>query len=95
MNLITLGSVFDLALMPVGDGLTGYAGGNIAKAVNNSIGLKKANGLQMQADAMLEIAESNAEAGILPEKIILDQFDKAANLHKQSVAMQAKYGGKL
>lgn len=82
--------------MPVGDGLTGYAGGSFTRGIRNNMELRQqANGLKIQADAMLELAETNAEAGVLPEGVIQSQYKAAQQFFDQSEAISSKISGKF
>lgn len=87
-----LGGFFDTALMPVGDAMTGMAGGSIAKSVKNTIQLKKADQLYMQAEAALETAEANAQSVSMAES--MQQYNKAADLFKAAEAIETKVNGK-
>ncbi len=82
-----------MALMPVGDGLAGYAGGNLAKGIQNNMKLQQASDLKVQANAMLEVAEANAEAGMLPDWAIKQQYDMAGALDAKATAIEVQVNG--
>ena len=72
------GALFDLGLMPVGDGMTGMAGCSLARSI-------QARQLYSQADATLAAAEANK--GKLTSQQYVQQCNKANDLfhHAQQV----------
>jgi hypothetical protein len=91
-RLILIGGVFDLALMPAGDGLTGYAGGSLAKSIQKSIQMQEANQLYKQADALLEAVEANE--GSMTSAEYMAQNAKAQQLFDAAKNIEAKINGK-
>lgn len=85
--------IFDVALIPVGDGMTGMAGGTVASSVQSSIQLKQAGELYSRADAALQAAEANA--GKVPDAVSIQQYNTAADLFNKAQALEAKATGVL
>ena len=79
--------------MPVGDGMTGMAGGAVARSVQNSIQLRQAGELYNRADAAIQAAE--ASAGKVPDAVSIQQYNTAADLFNKAQALEAKATGVL
>lgn len=87
-----LRGIFDAALIPVGDGMTGMAGGAVARSVQSAaIQLRQAGELYSRADAALQVAEANA--GKVPDAVSIQQYNTAADLFNKAQALEAKATG--
>ncbi|CAF1493853.1 unnamed protein product, partial [Didymodactylos carnosus] len=84
------GGFFDAALMPVGDGLTGYTGGSFARSARNTMKVQQA---YSKAASALEAAEASSGTSI-PEIQVLQKFDIAKDLYTKAQALDAKVNGR-
>ena len=91
--LIFIGGIFDTALMPVGDAMSGMAGGAIAKSVNNSMQLQQAAELYNRADATLQAAEANAQS--MTSAQYIQQNNLAQDLFNQARRIETRVNGKF
>ncbi|CAF1157176.1 unnamed protein product [Didymodactylos carnosus] len=85
------GGLFDMALMPVGDGMTGMAGGAIARSVQNNVQLQQAAELYNRADATLQAAEANVQSMTSGE--YMQQMNTAADLFKTAQNIEQAVNG--
>ena len=84
--------IFDAALMPVGDGLTGMAGGAVARSIQSRMQLNQAAEFRSQGAVALEVAEANR--GKLPEGQSMQQYNTAQDLIYKAEALEARAAGK-
>lgn len=86
------GALIDVVLVPVGDGIAGYQGGQLAKSIKSAANSSKAADLRAQADAALAKAESMAESAKFNSGQLKAQYDTAQSLFTKSEALSN--GGK-
>lgn len=94
------GGIFDAAVMPVGDAMTGMAGYNMAKSIHAQLQVQKAASLRAESETIMQRADANARAGSINSQEYIQQGELAMKYATQaekiesSLQAAAKEGGK-